>query len=400
MSNLKNAILASTAIFTLIAQPVLAEGGEFNFWPTPEYKAADGSFTLKARGRIFQDFAWISDSDGTIDTSENETRTARLGFELKTSNKIKLKVEADFIGGEFNFKDASIEWGGPVTIKVGNFKIAAPLEEGTSGRHITFMDTASFADAFSLARSLGISVAKSGSNWSFVAGIGKGDINNTLTDALVTYATRVTYSPQVEDMDVHLGASVRYRKTTGAGSDFLYRQRPHSHMAPRFINTGNIADNDTMFGAEFAVVKGPFSVQAEYSILNASLSAPEVGQNDPSFSGGYVSASYFLTGESRNYSASKGSFGNVVPNNPVSEGGLGAWQLAARFDTIDLSDEGIFGGKQDTYIFGVNWHLTRHVRLMFNASTSNITDATLVAENGADGANKVDAYGVRMQVNW
>ncbi|MCK5041325.1 MAG: hypothetical protein KAR62_03490 [Sphingomonadales bacterium] len=400
MSNLKNAILASTAIFTLIAQPVLAEDGEFKFWPTPEYKAADGSFSLKARGRLMQDFGWVSDRDGTLDISESETRTGRLGFELKTDNNLKLKVEVDFVPDGVDFTDATLSWKGPVTITVGNFKIPTSLEESTSGRHITFIDRGSFTDAFSIARSLGVSVGKSGSNWSFVAGVGKGSINESLDNTPVTYATRATYSPQVEGMDVHLGASVRYRKTTGTGSDFRYRQRPHNHMAPRFINTGSIADSDTMFGAEFAVVKGPFSVQAEYSTLSASLSAPEVGQNDPSFSGGYVSASYFLTGESRNYSASKGSFGNVKPNNPVSKGGLGAWQLAARFDTIDLSDEGIFGGKQDTYIFGVNWHLTRHVRLMFNASTSNITDATLVAENGADGANKVDAYGVRMQVNW
>lgn len=400
MFNIKNIFLVSTAILTLAAQPVLASVDEFNFWPTPEYKAADGSFSLKARGRIMQDFGWISDSDGTIDTSENETRTARLGFEIKTASKLKLKLEANFVGGEVDLTDATIEWAGPITLKVGNFKIAPSLEEATSGRHITFIDRGSFTDAFSLSRSVSVSIAKAGSNWTWVAGVGKGELNSSLANTPITYAIRATYSPKVEDMDVHLGASIRYREITGTGSDFRYRQRPHSHMAPRFINTGNIADSDTLMGAEFAVVKGSFSVQAEYNVLNASLSSQEVGQDNPSFSGGYVSASFFLTGESRNYSAKKGKFENVKPNKPVSKGGMGALEVAVRYDTIDLSDEGILGGEQDTYIFGVNWHLTRHVRLMFNASTSDITNATLVADNGGDGNNKVDTYGVRMQMNW
>lgn len=400
MSNLKNAILASTAILTFFAQPALAEDGDFKFWPTPEYKAADGSFSLKARGRILQDFGWISDSDGTTDITANETRTGRLGFELKTNNNIKLKVEGDFAGGGFDFTDATLTWSGPLKITVGNHKIAPSLEEAGSSRYITFMERGSFTDAFSLSRNLGVSVFKGGKNWTWVAGIGKGSINSTLTDTPVTMATRATYSPVVEGMDVHLGASLRHRKTTGAGSDLRYRQRPHSHLSSRFVNTGRIADSDTLVGGEFAMVKGPFAIQAEYNILSASLSAPEAGQNDPSFSGGYVSASYFLTGESRNYSAKKGSFGGIKPNNPINKGGLGAWQVAARYDTVDLTDEGIFGGKQNTYIFGVNWHLTRHVRLMFNASTSNVSDASLVSDNGVDGKNTVDAYGVRMQVNW
>ena len=398
---LKNIILAPVALVALMATPVFADDGGFKLLQTPEYKAADGSFSLKARGRILQDFGWFDDSDGGYDVSESETRAGRLGFELKTSNNLKLKAEIDFTGKGVSFTGLTLSWKGPVTITAGNFKIAPSLEEAGSSRYITFMERGSFTDAFSISRNLGMSISKSGSNWTWVVGAGKGNINASLANTPVTVAARGTYSPEVgEEVKIHLGASLRYRGTTGTGSDLRYRQRPHQHISDRFINTGKIADSDMLYGVEFAAIMGPFAIQAEYDILKADLPSPAVGQADPSFSGGYVSASYFITGESRNYAANKGSFGSVKPKSSVDDGGIGAWQLAVRYDTIDLSDEGIFGGKQNTYIAGVNWYLTKQVRVTFNASRSNISDATLVSANGADGKNTVNAYGIRLQASW
>jgi phosphate-selective porin OprO/OprP len=112
-------------------------------------------------------------------------------------------------------------------------------------------------------------------------------------------------------------------------------------------------------------VYGPLSVQGEYFHNSINRKAA----TDLSVNGWYGQASYFLTGESRPYSAKSGTFGRVKPNNPFSlkEGGLGAWELAARYSSIDLNDgTALQGGAVKDITLGVNWYLNSHTRLMAN----------------------------------
>ena len=61
----------------------------------------------------------------------------------------------------------------------------------------------------------------------------------------------------------------------------------------------------------------------------------------PTYKGWYVDASWFITGETRNYEAEEGIFGRTKVKKPVfrRQRGWGAWQIAGRYDVIDLSDE-------------------------------------------------------------
>ena len=61
----------------------------------------------------------------------------------------------------------------------------------------------------------------------------------------------------------------------------------------------------------------------------------------------YRYASWFLTGESRNYKADKGIFDSLSPYKPFSltGGGLRTWGLAARYGDIDLKDDALAGGR-------------------------------------------------------
>jgi phosphate-selective porin OprO and OprP len=79
------------------------------------------------------------------------------------------------------------------------------------------------------------------------------------------------------------------------------------------------------------------------------------------FQGGYAEATYVLTGETRPYKSASASYGGIEPANPFSltGGGWGAWEIAARYSTIDLNDRlglanGVAGGRQTIYTLALN----------------------------------------------
>lgn len=374
--------------------------------PAPFFESSGGEFLIKLRGRLHWDAAWIDDDDGLVDIHDTEFRTARMGIEGKAFIDFRFRLEFDFAGGEVSIKDGWILYDtGPVEIKFGQFKLAPSLEEATSSQYTTFMERASFTDAFGFARQIGVSIKTSGKNWQFQMGAFRGAATNNGKDAGTMIAARASMGPKVGDVQLHFGAAVRFRDRDSDQSDFSYSQRPHQHLSARFIDSGRIADSDLFFGVEAAAIRGPISLQGEWGWLEANLSDSFQASNpnlaDPTFSGGYISASYFLTGESRPYSVSNGAFDRIRVKNPLHKGGLGAWELGLRFDRIDLSDNGILGGEQDLFVVGLNWYPNRFMRVMLNYARADIKRAFLVPIlNGADGKNDVNSFGLRAQVNW
>ncbi|MBW7837604.1 MAG: hypothetical protein H3C28_13320 [Sphingomonadales bacterium] len=380
-----------------------AEGIKVKWEPAPKISSADGRFEMNLRGRIFVDAAWISDDDNALDDDATEFRAARLGIEGKAWNNVKYKFEADFADNEVEITDAIIGYDiGVGEVMVGNFKTFNSLEELTSSRFITFMERGGNTDAFSFERQLGVGVQLGGENWSFGVGAQKGTASGGSGNQGETISARATFAPKIGNNGlVHLGAHYRYRKAGADESLYRYRQRPHQHLAStRLVSTPSLYDNDSLIGLELAGVFGPFSAQGEYMWIKADRAVEVVGFDDPTFNAWYADVSWFLTGESRAYKAEEGSFNRVKVKKPVYEGGFGAWQVGIRYDVVDLIDENIFGGKQKTWIFGVNWHLNDYSRIMMNYSKSDISDAFAVAANGVDGENGVDAFGMRFQVDW
>jgi phosphate-selective porin OprO/OprP len=360
----------------------------------PEIASTDGAYKMKLRGRMLLDFATGSQDNavtGADGLSATEVRAARLGIEGVIEHDFKYKFEADLASNEVELTDAYISFGGlPLDIKVGQFKTPNSLEELTSSRFTTFMERGSITDAFELSRQLGVSIGMERDAWTLTGGVFKGSAGTDNTDDGLTLAARATVAPKFgENGLVHLGVSIRYRENGDDQGLFRYRQRPHQHTADRFVDTDSFADSDLMLGAEAAVLYGPFSLQGEYMTLSADNADPSMPDAD--FDGYYVSGSWFLTGEARTYDA--GAFERVKVNSPVFDGGAGAWEVAARFDTVDLTDGAIIGGTQDTYIVGVNWYLGNYVRLMANYNKSKVKGGT---NDGAD----IDLFGLRAQIDW
>ncbi|MEE8233110.1 MAG: porin, partial [Gammaproteobacteria bacterium] len=98
------------------------------------------------------------------------------------------------------------------------------------------------------------------------------------------------------------------------------------------------------------------------------------GNPELTASGFYVESSWFITGESRRYSFKDGSFKQAKVHRALGQSGYGAWELAVRYSSIDLTDETIIGGEEDNVTVGLNWYPNNQLRLMANYTNVISTD--------------------------
>jgi phosphate-selective porin OprO/OprP len=163
-------------------------------------------------------------------------------------------------------------------------------------------------------------------------------------------------------------------------------------ITPSFVDTGLIRTHS--FQAETAVVLGPLSIQAEaaYSYLD------QMGGPPLNFFAGYVFATYFLTGEHRQFNRKLAGFDRVKLHsdfNPCQNGTCrgGAWEVAARLSYIDLTDANIQGGRLTDITLGLNWYLNPYTRLSFNYIHAFLDRAPI-------GESEADIYAIRAQVDF
>jgi phosphate-selective porin OprO/OprP len=137
--------------------------------------------------------------------------------------------------------------------------------------------------------------------------------------------------------------------------------------------------------------------------MQTKLSRTE-GLNSTSLDGFYLLASWFITGESRNYLPATGEFGRSVP-----DGGRGSLELALRYSSVDLNDEDslmeageedlVLGGEADQWTLGLNWRLNPYIRIMGNLS--RVDHDEFADEDGdLDGDDDFSIFQLRFQLNF
>jgi phosphate-selective porin OprO/OprP len=189
-----------------------------------------------------------------------------------------------------------------------------------------------------------------------------------LSDKGYNVTGRVTGLPWYENNGkqlLHLGAAYSFRTPNDAGT-VNYYARPEAHLAEKFLDVTVDDDHSNLFGGEVAGVWNSFHAESEFI---ASTVDTKIDGN-PCYKGMYAQAGYFLTGETRPYNKSTGTFGHVSPLKNFRDGnGLGAWEIAARYSYLDLDQDkygaGTRGELQDVTI-GLNWYLNPNMRIMWN----------------------------------
>ncbi len=363
----------------------------------------DGKHRFGIRGRLMTDFAYVQDPFKSTDDERADRgdiakygtiiRRARLGALGVMYDNWEWQLEVDFRDDEVRFANAYMAYlFDQGRLAVGHFKEPFSLESSTSSRRISFIERAAPVDAYRPSRQIGIMYETLVPDWYAAVGVFGGDgvaRNRDVTEGY-SLAARASFAPVLDSQRgvwSHLGASFNYRENAyeyekSRGREREYEDvRMRTRLGTRAVDGRMIGENDmeavsdwTTYALEGAFGVGPFSLQGEYIRQELNRDEDSRGFDDPDVTkmehdGFYIQASYFLTGEQRNYRAFSGDFGATEILRPLSAGGRGGVELLARFARADSYEHHEPDDRQklDHWTIGLNWYPENDIVLKLNA---------------------------------
>jgi phosphate-selective porin OprO/OprP len=395
---------------------------------TPLTYDLPGGVKFTPLGRLEADAVGVTQSPlnkATVGDLLNTTgfRRARIGARLQLADNVEWMSEFDFSNSQFRITNVYLGLNHlPVfgEIRVGQFREPFSLEAQTSSNYITFMErgeenslvpgrewgVAIFAPAPDRQGLLAIGAFRSGSN---TAGTDSSDQNDI---AYTVRGTRLFCYNDAEDRFrlVHVGGAYSFRTPPGDSVTFSFQKGilevGDSPLDPMLVSPVIPADQEHVFGVELAVVRGPLSLQGEW----IATYVHQIGGGPVFYHGGYLYASWFLTGEHRGYDLKKGAFDEIHVHRPFgvsgdwrhrSIHGIGAFEFAVRYSYLDLDDPNAPptaagtrpGGTVGQLTCGLNWYLNDRTRLMANFSPTTLF-------NPNTGTSSGESFGIRFAAFW
>ncbi len=398
----------------------------------PTVVAVDGTqkFAIRAVGQF--DAASYNERSHAADANDlnsgTDFRRVRLSVEGSFGKDWNYNLTDEFGGSgteAAQLNQAYIEYVGwkpfgpktLVRLRIGGWPTATSLEDATHYTEGLFLERAAVAEvvrniAGGDGRS-GVGVLANGERW-YASSVLTGAVVGATGefDEQTGYLARFAFSPLGDKTwALHLGANLQgvlHPADTGVGgvntTVLRLRERPELRVdGTRLVDTGNIsADGATAYGLEL----GGFYRNFQLSTEAFQVDIDRIGAFDPSFGGWYVQGAWTLTGESHVWASATGGFKGVKPSKAFDgKGGLGAWELAARYSVLDLDDRaglagavapagGIRGGEQTITTLGVNWYPNAVFR--FQAQYQQILVDRLSAA-GVQVGEDVDTLSLRSQ---
>lgn len=429
----------------------------------PSVKSGDGRFTAALRGRFhFDTVNYLQDAnDHEVATpatsldlgSGSSFRRAQFGIEGKVFKDFDYEMRFNFGGngaesaGTINILRVAYTGIPDFRINVGAIQPIFTMDDATSSNDITFLERASVINSFlgafggSDARR-GVELTYQRENFLF------GGDNVILSGAFTGAAIGTAHGPTApaassDDEGTQILGRLAYRIYSDADTNIQigvdaaqvlslqgkaakdlrtlsFGDRPEYRMDDtQLVSTGSInADGATLLGFEAGANFRNFYASGEYYSWTVdrqdALLNPAAAKQDPEFNGWYIQASWMLTGEKKPYAAKSGSNSMGVWGAPkvavpfsLDGNSWGAWELAARYSTVDLNwEEGnpgtaivaadgrVRGGEQTISTIGVNWYLNNSIRLMFDYSH---VDVDRMNAAGAQQGQEFDVIGNRIQ---
>lgn len=425
------------------------------------------NYWFKIGGRLHLDTAMYEggEHERSKFPSGSHIRRARITLKGGVGNNWVYKLDIDHYDaasrqtsnpGRAQFGEAFIAYNGcrNVWFALGQVSMPYSLEGWASANETMFMENSLAVSSFAPNYLIGAYAEWHNHMFTLAGAIGHpqagtrqtGDVYSTAPAAVngtgpngsdpgsdtISFGGRATFSPVHDHYTVyHAGASYRYQNVHDRANVTVFGTPPviRSRQAP-FLFTNippNSVENYQTVGFELAGRWGPFMATGEYvhtSVEREGSFSPNDPRNpgdDLTFYGYYVSLSYVLTGETKEYDFVSGTFGRVHPKSAK-----GAWEVAVRHGYVKLldvreisglpvpwntphvaapaalpngggilpnnmpgNDVNDFVGNAHHTDLGVTWWVNDNVRFLANYSRMSYPD-------GVD----INGFGLRAAVNW
>jgi phosphate-selective porin OprO and OprP len=351
---------------------------------------------LDLRLKLQVDGRWF---DPQIDEEQSDFRVRRAGINLEIGNHIEAQVEHDLQEGG-RWRDVYVNWRTfrQFEVVAGRFKVPFGREELTGITDVDFAFRTLASTTIPPARDKGVMVRgrflRRGVTYELGGFHADGDngrleepqfvVSGQAPDVGPSFAGRVTMTP-LRPLAATLG-NLRLGFAYGAADvpEGLNSLRGETvYGTETFFEPVYVKGRRTRIGAEVSYTPGPVGLAAEW--MQAREERNEQGLGDVDLSdmlttGWYASATWLLTGES------KEDFNN--PRDPLFAGGIGAVEVGARYEKLSFESvdktgpafrnpraEHILGNSDSVWTLGVNWFPNRWVRVTANAIHETFDDA-------------------------
>jgi len=315
---------------------------------------------VQADGNWFDnDLADLNGIGANGDDSEFELRRAEIVLKGKGPGNYEWVIGYDAKADKFLDVNAKYKLGGNGShyVQVGQFKQPNSMEELSSTKNNDFISKSMATNTYAVARRLGVGYGFGADNWSINASYFGRELTRNLAHGS-GYGLRGTWAP-INDKGniVHFGLA--YANYDTDADTFRVRARPDADLATvRLVDAGTMTDSDRVAttSVEGLWIHGPFKLQGEYYTNDIE----RLANSDYTSTAAYIQGVWNITGETWGY---KGG----VPTTPLpDQPGSGMWQLGLRYDTIDLNDGAVEGGKMNTLTAGVNWYWRSNFKFALN----------------------------------
>jgi phosphate-selective porin OprO/OprP len=365
------------------------------------FASADGQFSLAFRSLVQFDYGYFAQgkNPGSVDlNSGSNFRRAQIGIQGTVFKDWSYNFIYDFGGngveknGYIYYAYAQYDGLGPFHARIGAIAPFAGIEDATGSADLLFLERPAVTD---IARNIGGSPGREGLDL-FLQGdtyllsaayTGKKTTDAATFDAQQALVTRASWLAVSEPglkwlLDANFSHVFKIADTAANSNlgSFSFSNGPELAIdATKTVNTGSIdASKVTEFGFETAATFAGFYGQGGWFRFDVQR---RTALPDPDFSGWYGALTYSLTGEEHAYDPTTASFRGLRPAHPLgTPGGYGAWELKARYSSIDLDFNplttaaagGVFGGKQDVWTVGLNWYVNNAIRFALDYDNISI----------------------------
>ncbi len=309
-------------------------------------------------------------------------RRGRLYFVGKFDD-FTLNITPDFGGspdGSPTLFEANLNYAGikPVTATVGYFHPYVSLEDATFPGNSLFLERPSIIN---IERSVAAGIQNTllnGEQLGFIGRLAARPYHDEDWNLHAGFSGQTVFHP-----NVNANGTPGVSRTTLTFADFPELRIDFNDL----VDTGPLsARGASVYGGELGANWRNFLVQGEYYQIGVTQSKlPGVPSPRLGFNGGYVEGSWVLTGEPHPYDAERAAWGRPKVDHPFSleDGGIGAWELAARYSTVSLDSNvvpgvaqsvtgGIYGGQQQIAALALSWYPNDWVRFMLQFQHTNV----------------------------